>query len=460
MRRLLFVGLVLLLAGPAWAQNQNNNNQGGNNNNNNNNAGGITINAQGIVGPGFVADHSNRLDRKRQRAIAEKALAADLTVANPCRKVSLVRLEAAVDAALTNGSALPDDILNLAGLQRIDYLFVDPEGRDLIIAGPADGYAPDAVGRMRGIESGRPTLQLDDLLVALRHVPRSSEVGCSIDPVQNRLAALQQFQAQNSTPATPAVIQQRFQQFAKALGMQDVRIFGVPADSRFGRTLLAADYRMKRIALGLENPNVKGLRSHLAMLSGGGNSMQRWWFAPLYDGLYKSADNLGYEFTGQRVQLLSQEEMTTTQGDRFAAATTRQSTQAFAKQFTERYADLAEQSPLFADLQNLFDWCLVAALIDKENLAAQVEWSMSLFLDDQKLPYQSGPAPKQVPSLSNFRRVNTGTIVGLVGGGVTISPARMATPASFRVDSARRLDSIRTESLSATRAETHPWWWD
>jgi hypothetical protein len=458
MPRLLSVGLVLAFAASAFAQNQNNNNQG--NNNNNNNAGGITINAQGIVGPGFVADHSNRLDRKRQRAIAEKTLAGDLTATSSCRKVSLVRLEAAVEAALTNGTALSDDVVNLAGLQQIDYLFVDPEGKDLIIAGPADGYAPDAAGRMRGIESGRPTLQLDDLLVALRYVPKSSEVGCSIDPVQGRLAALQQFQAQNSSPASPAVIQGRFQQFAQVLGMQDVRIMGVPADSRFGRTLLAADYRMKRISLGLENPGVKGLRSHLSMLAGGGNSMQRWWFAPLYDGLYKSADNLGYEFTGQRVQLLSQEEMTTSQGDRFAAATTRQSTQAFAKQFTERYADLAEQSPLFADLQNLFDWCLVAALIDKEKLATQIDWSMSLFLDDQKLPRQSGPAPKQVPSLSNFRRVNTGTILGLVGGGVTVNPTRMVTPASFKVDSARRLDTIRTESLSATRAGTHPWWWD
>ncbi|MDZ4684577.1 MAG: hypothetical protein SH850_05760, partial [Planctomycetaceae bacterium] len=172
------------------------------------------------------------------------------------------------------------------------------------------------------------------------------------------------------------------------------------------------------------------------------------------------ADNLSYEFTGQRVQLMSQEEMTTAGGDRFAAATTRQSTQAFAKQFTERYADLAEQSPLFADLQNLFDLCVITALIDKEKLATQVGWTMDLFLDAQRLPHESGPAPKQVPSLSNFRRVNSGTIVGLVGGGVTVHPNRLVNPASFKTDPGRRLDSVRTESLSATRVEAHPWWWD
>jgi hypothetical protein len=460
MRRLLSLSLALLCTAPAFAQV--NNPGGGNNNQNNqnNNAGGILINAQGIVGPGFVADQSSRLDRKRQRAIAEKSLAADLTTPSECRKVSLVRLEAAVETALQDGTALPDDVVNLAGLQRIDYLFVDPASKDVIIAGPADGYAPDATGRMRGIESGRPTLQLDDLLVALRHVPKSNEVGCSIDPAQGRLAALNQYLAQNSTAASPAVIQRRFAEMAKVLGMQDVRIMGVPAESRFGRTLLAADYRMKRISLGLENPGVKGLRSHLAMLAGGGNSLQRWWFTPLYDGLYKSADGLSFEFTGQRVQLQSQEEIANTQGDRFAAATTRLSTQAFAKQFTERYADLAEQSPLFADLQNLFDWCLVAALIDKEKLATQAEWSMSLFLNEQKLPHDLGTAPKQVPSLSNFKRASSGTIIGLVGGGVTVHPNRLANPAKFQVDPARRLDSLRTEAIPVERPAAHPWWWD
>lgn len=458
MRRLLPLALVLMIVTSAFAQNQNNNNQGGNNNNQNG-AGGIIINAQGIVGPGFVADQSQRLDRKRQRALAEKTHAADLTAPSECRKVSLVRLEAAIEAALKDGATLPDDVTQLAGLQRIDYLFVDVAGKDLVIAGPADGYAPDATGRMRGVESGRPTLLLDDLLVALRHVPKSSEIGCSIDPVPERMAALQQYLAQNSSAASAAVVQGRFQQMAKVLGMQDASIIGVPAESRFGRTLLAADYRMKRISLGLENPGVKGLRSHLAMLSGGGNSLQRWWFAPLYDGLYKSADNLSFEFTGQRVQLLSQEEISNG-GNRFAAATTRQSTQAFAKQFTERYADLAEQSPLFADLQNLFDWCLVAALIDKEKLATQIDWSMDLLLDAARLPHETGFAPKQVPSLANFKRANAGSIIGLVGGGVTMRPAELLTPASFKTDPARRLDTLRTESLTTPKPETHPWWWD
>jgi len=451
MRRVALVCLGLLLSAPAFGQNQNNQN---------NNVGGIQITPQGIVGPGFVADQSSRLDRKRQRAFAEKSLAADLAAASACRKVSLVKLEAAIDGALSQGQPLPEEMRHLAGLQRIDFLFVDPEGKDLVIAGPAEGYAPDASGRMRGAETGRPTLLLDDLLVALRFVPRASEVGCSIDPAPGRLAALNQYLAQNSTPASAAVIEGRYRQMAQVLGMQDVRIMGVPETSRFGHTLLAADYRMKRISLGLENPGVKGLRSHLAMLTGGGNSLQRWWFVPYYEGLFRTPDHLAYEFTGQRVQLLSQEEIATSQGSRFDAATTRQSTQAFAKQFTERYAELAEQSPVFAELQNLFDLCLVAALIDREQLSSRIDWTMSLLLDEARLPHGAGPAPRQVPSLSSFKRANAGTIIGLVGGGVTIRASQWVSPQAFREDASRRIESTRTESLAAPRVEAHPWWWD
>lgn len=432
---------------------------GGNNQNQNNNA-GITIDARGIVAPGFTADQSHRLDRKRQQAAAAKLIPGDVNQRSDCRKVSLVQLEAEVQRALDAKEPLSVELQNLAGLQRIDYLFVDPEGRDLILAGPADGFAPDAAGRMRGVDTGRPTLKLDDLIVALRTVPQASEIGCSIDPAPARLAALQDYVAHNSSAATTQVIEGRYKRMAEILGLHDAKIYGVPDDSHFGRVLIEADYRMKRISLGLENPGVKGLRSHLSMLGAGGNSIQRWWFVPLYDGLYRSEDHLAFEFVGPRAQLLSQEEVTTATGDRFAAATTRLTTQAFAKQFTERFADLAEQSPVFAELQNLIDLCLVSALIDHERLAEKAGWTMGAFRDPEKLPHASGPVPKQVPAMVNYRRASAGMVVGLVSGGVTIRPKQVARPAALKVDPARRLDSIRAEHVAPQRPAARRWWWD
>lgn len=458
---------VLFLPALANAQNQGGgggggggNQGGGNNQNNQNRVGGIVIDANGIVAPGFAADQSSRLDKKRQQASAAKLIPGDVNRVSACRKVSLVELEKLIADRLNAGARLSDEVRRLAGLQRIDYVFVDPDGKDLILAGPADGFAPDATGRMRGLTSGRPTLLLDDLLVAVRFVPRSRAVGCTIDPRPANLSALQRYVAQNSTPASPQQVEARYHKMAEILGLHDVRVDGVPADSHFGRVLVEADYRMKRIALGLENPGVKGLRSHLSYLNGGGNTIQRWWFVPLYDSLTRSQDGLAFHFAGQRAQLMSQDEVANLQGERSAAATTRLTTQAFAKNFTEKFAALADESPVFAELQNLIDWCVVTALIERERVCDKLGWSWGMLADAERLPYEVGIAPKEVPAMMNFKRASAGTIIGQVAGGISVHPQQLASPQSLEADKGLRLDGERTAAIPSTRPTTHPWWWD
>ena len=43
-------------------------------------------------------------------------------------------------------------MLNLAGLTRLEYVFCMPDTKDIVIAGPAEGWAPDSSGRIRGIQ--------------------------------------------------------------------------------------------------------------------------------------------------------------------------------------------------------------------------------------------------------------------------------------------------------------------
>ena len=445
---LAIVGCVCV--SEATAQNNNNNNQ--------NNAGGIKIDAQGLVSLATANEASGTLDKKRREAAAKKSLSTDITKASSQRLVSLVRLEQKIDECLKDGKPIPDEVFFLAGLQRIDHVFVFPDDKDLVIAGPADGFAPDAVGRMIGIESGRPTLRLDDLIVALRTLIKSQVVGCSIDPLPERLANLQKF-VKAGGPATVAAVEARFQQMDDILGLQDVRVDGVPADSHFGLSLVEADYRMKRIGLGLENPGVKGLKSHLSMIGANGNTLQRWWFVPFYESLSRSEDGLAFQFAGQRVQLMSQEEMSDASGHHTAAATTRLSTQAFAKQFTDKYPELAEKSPVFAELQNLIDLSVFAALVQKERLAEKAGWKMTTLLDEQRFGHPTFNVPKKIASLVNYKRAGS-NIVGLVGGGVTIRPHQVLNKAASSSSSGQRLDSIRTAAASAKRSDAHPWWWD
>lgn len=432
--------------------------QGNNNNNNQNNAGGIKIDAEGVVSLAIANESSGTLDRKRRSAAALKNLSKETLQSTPLRMVSLVEVEKQLDAKLAAGEPIPDELFFLAGLQRIDNIFVFPESKDVVIAGPADGFAPDAVGRMIGIESGRPTLRLDDLVVALRTVSKSRNIGCSIDPVPERLAALQRF-VQGGGPSNAAAVEGRFRQMDDVLGLQDVRVDGVPSDSHFAIALVEADYRMKRVSMGLENPGVKGFRSHLTMLGPGGNTIQRWWFVPLYDAIYKSSDGLAFEFAGQRAQLLAENELADASGNRSAAPTTRISTTAYAKHFTEKFPELADKSPIFAELQNLTDLSVLAALIQSEKLAEKADWIMTTFLDEKRFAHPTFNTPKKIPSSVNFKRAGN-VIVGLVGGGVTIEPQQVLNKAASQTPETSKLSSIRSEAGSAARSDKHRWWWD
>ena len=297
-------------------------------------------------------------------------------------------------------------------------------------------------------------------IVALRGVEASASMGCSIDPVPDQLAALQRYIAGNTGPTNASTAIRRFRRMASILGMQDVQVWGVPAESHFAEVLVEADYRMKCIALGLENPNVRGLRSHLSLLVPAGNSMQRWWFTPLYDAFQKTEEGDAFMFRGQRAQLMSQEEYADAAGNRSAAVSTRFTTRQFAKLFTEKFPELAMKSPVFAQLQNLFDLAILAALLKKERLGQKVGWKMEVFLDPQQTQIVRGQAPRQVRSIMSYKRANRGFFLCLVGGGVRIDPLRAAAEIEFKSDGNRLLSGVRADALNHQSQQKHPWWWD
>ena len=196
------------------------------------------------------------------------------------------------------------------------------------------------------------------------------------------------------------------------------------------------------------------------MVGGGGNSMQRFWFLPLYEAFQQNQEGTAFHFAGQRAQLMSQEEYANGNGKRFDAATTRVTTERFAKQFTEKFPELAENVPVFAELQNAIDLAILAALFKKERLPQKISWRMSLLLDSDRATYAKANSPKFVHSVVNFRRAGTGMIVGLVGGGVVINAMDTVRSIQFKTDEAERVDGIRTGALENARPESHPWWWD
>ncbi len=422
-------------------------------------AGGIVIDGDGVLSAPKAKVIAADVAKKRMQELAKEFLSEDVQRSSSLRKVSLKRLEKVCADMVEKKSSIPADVQYLAGLQRIDFVFVFPETNDLVIAGPAEPFAPDSTGRAIGLSTGRPALRLDDFLVALRTAQKTSQWGCSIDPVPERLTELQQYIQKNVKPGSQGQAQQRLHQMQTILGNHEVKVWGVPDDTHFAHVLVEADYHMKLIAIDLEQPPVSGLKSHLDLIQPGSNSIQRWWFMPLYEAFRSSGDGLAFQFSGQRCQLMSQEEFVDANGKRSDAAFTQLATQAFGKGFTEKFPELAKKMPVFAELQNLFDMAVLVALMKREQLPQKANWQPSLFLDEQRAPVLRGPVPKHTKTLLNMKTTR-GVAIGLLSGGVLIDSQQIVDKSGTTSENAGQVASRRQQSSPPTDMDAERWWWD
>lgn len=141
-------------------------------------------------------------------------------------------------------------------------------------------------------------------------------VGCSIDPTEEGLASLQRFLRQVGSRATPADTQFIVNGLRTSLGMQRVRVDGIPADTHFAQVMVEADYRMKLIGIGLQPPPVR-MTTFIDAASPGQisrNALIRWYFVPDYECVRASADGLAMELVGDGVKLVGENELVTATG--------------------------------------------------------------------------------------------------------------------------------------------------
>lgn len=420
---------------------------------------GVVIDAQGVMKKVIYADPGGQLLRRRIAA-AKTSLNADILKFSKTRWVSLNRLERAM--AARQGVA-DESMRHLAGLLRIQYVFYYPESKDIVIGGPAEGWVTNPAGRVVGITSGRPTLQLQDMVVALRAFPPGKRgtpvIACSIDPTREGLAAMQRFLRSTGSFATPNMTQQIVSGLRTSLGLQEVSISGVPADTHFAQVLVEADYRMKLIGIGLEKPPVHMVsfvaKANPASVSR--NALFRWFFTPDYQCIRASKDGLAMQLVGDGVKLIGEDELVSMQGGRTSAGRGSKASQMFVTSFTKKYPELAERSPVFAELRNLIDMSVAAAFIQKQDYYGKSGWTMPLLGDESKYAVQTYQAPQKVASaVSAIWKGNR--LMTPIGGGVQIQAARALKAENLLPDENGKVAESR-QQLRLNLTENQ-WWWD
>lgn len=436
--------------------------------NNNNNAVtiqlptfGVSVNADGVLKWRSAPDPTGEL-RARRLAEAKVSLPADVARKSKLRKISLVKLQAALAANLEKGIGADFEMKHLAGLQKIEYVFLYPERGDIVLAGPAEGWVNDLAGRPVGVTTNKPVVLLEDLIVALRAFPPDTKhdvyLGCSIDPTKEGLSRLQAFQ--KTVPAfipeaRRAEVAMRVATGSRsALGPANIRVFGIPNDTHFAKVLVEADYRMKLVGMGVEPPPVKMITFLGALTSARHATLQRWWFTPKYDCVRMGDDKLAAQLVGQAVQLNSEDMRFGPKG--FEAAPPMKANKAsdmFTTSFTRNYAKISAVSPVYGQMRNVIDLSVAAAFLRQQRYG-DFGWKLGVFGDEDRYPVRTHPEPKTVDCVVNA--LWKGSRLFSPAGGVSIHPQLALEDDNLLPDDKRSVASAREALID----EAEHWWWD
>jgi hypothetical protein len=421
---------------------------------------GVEVDPDGVL---RVREFDPAISAQRLEA-ARQTLAPELQVRSPLRKISLQRLEAAVAQRLADGEQPTDEMQALAGLTGIRFVFYYPDTKDIVLAGPAEGFAADASGRVRGISTGRSTLLLEDLVVALRaHGPKTSGsqvISVSIDPTPEGLARLQQFLNTIGGNATPAQTEMIASGLRDSLGMQHVSIRGVSPNTHFAQVLVEADYRMKLIGIGLERPpvRVKSYVDRASASSVAANALERWYFEPNYECVRVDEQGFAMELVGDGVKLIGENERVAADGSRSGSGKGNKASQAFTQEFTAKYPQIARAVSVYGQLKNLIDLSIAAAYIRQQDYYAQSGWQMPVFGNESQLAVETYTAPYQVETAVNAIWKGSRLMTPL-GGGVQIQTARALESDRLLHDDAGQLAEQRAAQSLSNLADGQ-WWWD
>jgi len=377
----------------------------------------------------------------------------DISQKTDMRMISLKALNKKVEQAIKQNSALPVEVQFMAGLQRIKYLIVDQANDDIVIAGPAEGLTMDEYGNVVGSESGTAAIQLEDFSVALRTATEARTgqgISVSMDPRPEGVRNLRTLYA-NHNQFSPALVDD----IQAAMGEHDISLTGVPKDSRFSQVLVAADYRMKRLAMGLAKPKTRNLPSVIEMAAKAQNKMTgapRMWMECNYQAMATDEDRSVWELRGQGVRAITENAFHNKDGQAVVAAKENKFAVKWAQGFTDRFEEITKKETVFGDLRNLMDLCVISAVIEGESLADKTGVDVSSLLSDS-IGFPSRLVPTTLPTQCSFANVAAKGYIVTASGGVQVDSWGVAQNTEV-VAGVEKIGQV------ALAAHSDRWWWN
>jgi hypothetical protein len=389
---------------------------------------GVRIDGEGLLSVRISSDDPKLLYARRSALIKARAQVRRNKGKAQLGYVSLPKVFAEAKELIAAGKKLPNRVRFLGGMTKLRYVFVFPEEKDLIIAGDVEPYDAVNGARPAGLITGRPLLQLDDLVVALRTVGPgngNNAFGCSIDPPPGAMQKISDIIKDRANRRLAK--SKKADLMVDTLGPQSVRFFGIASNTRAAYVCVEADYLLKRMAMGIDPPPLAAVRRPTQRDRLQFNGL---WFTPNYQPLLVSEDGNAYEIRGQSLKLHAR-------GSEKGNAPATTGTAAYAKLFTKYFPQIAKKSPAFADLWNITDLALLASLIGQDRLQQKANWDMNWILNVDGYPVAKTLVPRTADTMAKYR-----TGVYIVGG-VGISFGKQADAIARQKDTSGQLDNTR-----------------
>jgi len=295
---------------------------------------------------------------------------------------------------------------------------------------------------------------------------KTAVVGCSIDPTKEGLARMQAFTSNfGAMSNNPFEAERQKVHFVngirETLGYHDIRVDGVSPNTHLAQVLVAADYRMKLIGLGFENPGTRMVTyiKNANPASMGNNALIRWYFIPDYECVKKTDDGYAMELVGNGVKLVDEAEMVRVTGERRVAGRTNRASQQFVKSFTDQYPKIAQAAPVYAQLRNVIDMLVCAAHIQKEGFYEKSGWNMEYLGSEVNFPVETYQTPEKVASVvARVENSNRTLFAAPVSGGVVIQAENALDNNLAKVSEQQQIEKTKER----VRLDLAPgqWWWD
>ena len=336
------------------------------------------------------------------------AAAADFTNFKG-RAISLKVLQQKLKSLHGKG-ARPTTLFHLCGLTRINGYVVDEANKDVILIGSVD--------------HNKPPLYLDDFVVALRNAWMKyaelkgntnyySNPGCSIDPDPQVMAKLDEIGNQLKKSSQTSEVEKALEQWEKVCSSpQEVRVMGIPFNSHFAWVMVKADYDMKKIADGTHELNLlwfstlsdlqmeeaKKQYIHGHSTASSNESMNRFWF---YPGEFRFLEDINAVMIETcKVKLLTEEEHLTSKGDISGTGRSNPIAEKFVNDFTYFYPEVAAQSSIYYELENLFRFVALAKIMKLKAPHEKVGLSLDYLLN--QYPILEKKVETYLPGRSNI----------------------------------------------------------